>query len=216
MITAIEPVRRDPNLQRVKVGRRTVATLRACDVEAMRITVGKTWTASLENRVQKAALADRARKLAMRLLSRRGYARSELEQKLVSRGHDSGIAARIVQEAVKDGWLNERAFADDIVRGTTRSKPTGRRLIEARLAARGVAHSTAVEALAAIRNQGDESTAAVALARQRLATMRGMKPAVAARRIASLLSRRGFDDETVQAALEALDLQLIASHDDSL
>ena len=42
--------------------------------------------------------------------------------------------------------------------------------------------------------------------RRRLGTMRNLPKAVAQRRIAGMLSRRGFDDDLVQSVLDRLDL----------
>ncbi len=214
IITEIQPLPDDPNRRRVKVDGKTAATLRGSDVEDLKLQVGRRWTAALAERVQMAVATDKARRDAMRLLGQRSRSRKDLIDRLIMRGHVSMVAERIADEAVRDGWLDEQAFAADVIRGVTSRRPAGRRLVEEKLRARGVDEGVVEHAAADAAAGQDDRVAAMTLARRRLGTMNSVSPPVALRRIAGLLSRRGFDEDTVQTTLEGLRLILGASEDD--
>jgi regulatory protein len=207
VISDIRPVASDPNLRHVRVDDSAVATLRAADIEALSLAVGQRWTAALARQVEETIALNKARKQAMSLLSRRGYSRAELIERLVKRQHEARVAEAIADELQRDGWLNERAYAEDVVRGTVRRGPAGRRLIQERLQRRGVAGDIAGEVTAQAASGQDDRQAALELARRRLATMAGIDPAKARRRLAGLLARRGFDDEVIAGTLRSLSLE---------
>jgi regulatory protein len=206
-ISAIRPLASDPNLRRVRVDGATVATLRAADIEAFGLTVGQRWTATLARQVEETIALNKTRKQAMSLLSRRGYSRAELIERLVRRQHEARLAETIADELQHDGWLNERAYAEDVVRGTARRGPAGRRLLQEKLRQRGVAEEVAGEIMARAAAGQDDRQAALELARRRLGTMAGIDPTKARRRLAGLLARRGFDDEIIAGTLRSLSLE---------
>jgi regulatory protein len=204
-ITDIRPLPSDPNLRKVRVGRRVVATLRSADVEALSLEPGRPWTPALASSVQAVVAINRARASAMRMLSRRSYSRGELVERLMQQGFSAEHARTITQQLENDGWMNERAYADDVVRQAQRTGPAGRPLIEYRLRQRLVDPPIAAQAAQA-NSSRDERVSALALARKRLSTMKGIRPDAAARRLSALLGRRGFDEDVVVHILHALGL----------
>lgn len=202
VVTHVQPLANDPNRRRIKVDGKVVATLRASDVETLGIEVGRAWTESLAERVRRTQVLDKARREALSLLSRRAYSAQSLSERLAGHGHDSSIVKQVIREARRDGWLNERALAEDIARSVTRRQPAGARLIEEKMARQGVNADIARRVVAATAEAQDDRTAAYQLARKRLATMGSIKPQIALRRVAGLLARRGFDQDIVDHALE--------------
>ena len=118
------------------------------------------------------------------------------------RANAEAQAKQVIREARRDGWLNERALAEDIARSATRRQPAGARLIEEKLTRHGVNAGIARKIVAAAAAVQDDRTAAYQLARKRLATMGSVKPQIALRRVAGLLARRGFDQDIVDHAIE--------------
>jgi regulatory protein len=92
-----------------------------------------------------------------------------------------------------------------VVHATTRTRPAGRRLIEDKLRRRGV-DASVIASMTTGRDIANDAQAALDLARRRWVSMRRLEPAVAARRIAGLLLRRGFEEDIVANAIAALDL----------
>ena len=204
VITGMEPLASDPNQRRIKVNGKIVATLRTGDVADLGLAVHLAWTKSLAQRVERVLAIDKARQQALALLSARALSTKTLTRRLRDRGHSESIVRQIVDEVRRDGWLNERAYAEEIVRSATRRKPAGRVLLEQKLAQRGVEPATAGRVVRAASDAQDDRAAAYSLARRRLATMGSVAPDTAVRRVAGLLARRGFEDDVVEATIERL------------
>jgi regulatory protein len=188
------------------VGRRAVARLRVADVERLGLHEGLEWTAKLARTVDEAVAGERARRAALTLLGRRARSTATLIDRLTAKGHDEATAQRVVQELVADGWMDDRAYAEALARELLAKAPATAKLIAHRLRQRGIdeqlAEAIAHEAVA----ETDLHGTAVELARKRLRQMENIPPATAARRIAGILARRGFDEDAVRAALHAVGL----------
>ena len=74
-ITGIAPLRSDPNMRRVIVGRKAVATLRRADIESLGLRTGLDWTQNLAQAVESAIKAHKVRVAALRILGRRACSR---------------------------------------------------------------------------------------------------------------------------------------------
>jgi regulatory protein len=76
--------------------------------------------------------------------------------------------------------------------------------VEQALAARGLDPKLVAAVAAEAFAEAGEPAAAVAAGRRRLAALRDVAPAVARRRLAGYLSRRGYQAEAIAHALQAL------------
>jgi SOS response regulatory protein OraA/RecX len=207
-IAEIAPLPSDPNVRRVRVGTRVVARLRAAEIERLELTVGMVWTEQVAERVREAIAMERARKAAFSAIGRKALSRGELIERLQRKGHDAPIVAQVVEEMADDGWLDDAALAREVVTFHRVRKPIGESLLREKLRERKIDTAVIDEAVreAKAEADADEIEAAFALAKKRLAGMRSLSPAARARRIAGLLHRRGFDDETIDDVLVQLGL----------
>lgn len=206
IVTKIVPLRSDPNIRRIHVGRRVAATLRASDIETLRITLGAAWTASLAKAAAETTELNAARKAAMSILSRRPLSKAEVLERLVRKGHPQPIAARIVEQLVVDRWIDDAAYGNSIVEEVRGRRPAGKRLLVERLTSRKIERDAAQRIADEVCSGTDPRDDAVRLARQRFDTMGDLPRVTARRRLASLLARRGFDEDTTEAALHKLGL----------
>ena len=206
VVTELRPLASDPNMRQVRVGRRCVATLRAADVESLGIVPGTAWTEQLCQRVQEAAALNRARRQAMTLLGRRQLSRGELIDRLTRKNHPPAMAQRIADELAADRWIDDEAFGRALADEITRRKPASQQLVASKLHSRRIEPELAAEIARETVRANSPENAALDMARRRLGTMRNLPKAVAQRRIAGMLSRRGFDDDLVQSVLDRLDL----------
>ena len=71
VIEEIRATPSNPNVRHVRVAGRTVARLRASDIESLGLRVGGRWTPALAKRVLQSVWRERAHHEAMGLLSRR-------------------------------------------------------------------------------------------------------------------------------------------------
>lgn len=208
MITSITPRPSDPNQRVVRVDGKVIATLRAVDVDSLRLKKGANWTTSIAESVASAIAHAKARKVAIRLLGARPCSRQELVAKLTTRSHAKVIAENVADELQKDHWLDDRAYAEMVVRQTTRSRPAAKAMLMDKLTRRGIDRKLAEVVTRTSLALEQPIEQATEFARRKLAELSSVGPMKASRRVASALSRRGFEDEIVAQALERVGLSL--------
>ncbi len=209
-ISSIETPRTDPNLRRVKVSGEVVVTLPVSAVDALGISVGTKWSPELTDRVKTALDSAKARKSAMKLLSRKGFSRDEVRQRLEKRGYSAAVAGQVVGDLASSGWIDDKAVAEATVHEVERRGGGSREFVKRTLRERGVGDEDAEEATASSKSSSSSSSSgessdvrsAEEFARKRLGKLDAeLKPAVKARRVARALAGRGFDDEIISEVL---------------
>ena len=83
---------------------------------------------------------------AIRLLARREYARSELEQRLVAKGAPRSEVGRVLEELIAQGYLSDARYARAMA--TQKAGGYSRRSIAEALKAKGIARTEIERALA--------------------------------------------------------------------
>lgn len=202
-ITAIQSSSRDPLRCRVKTGREVVARLSRDSVERLGLTVGVTWDEALAARVRSAEQRDAARRDALKLLRRRAIGSAELAERLKSKGHGEDPVRGVVARLVEQGLLDDEQYGRLVIRAEMARKPTGRRLLQQKLYRKRLPRDL-IERLV---DESGKSTDAVADARKliekkmRGPTLQRCDPLTRKRRLWSALARRGFDPDTINAAM---------------
>ena len=135
---------------------------------------------------------------ALALLVRREHSRKELARKLAERGIEREAATAAVEKLTGDGWQSDARFAEMLVR-TRVAHGQGPLRIRAELGTHGLDSGTIEAALSAF--DGDWGQAAHDLARRRFGLELARADAAVRRKAADFLYRRGFDGDTVRAAL---------------
>lgn len=137
------------------------------------------------------------------LLAVRGRAGRELERRLVRAEHAPEAAAAAVERLTSDGFVDDARLARQVARSKFASGAAGRRRIEQELTQRGVARDVVREAVdeTLAEDNVDERENALAVARRRAASLRGLAPDVQRRRLYGFLARRGYAGEDVSAAV---------------
>lgn len=210
-ISAVDADPRDPNLRRVKVGRRTVAVLPATAAEAHGLVIDLPWTEPLAKAVAHDAAVAIAREKALRSLGRSAATSARLIERLVRSGQDPAVASEAVASLRRDGWLDERATADALAESEQRRGRLPRAALARRLQAKGV-ETPLADSISAARGAASaaaEREACVAFATslmKRSGSGSGASRAVVARRVAAGLARRGFDADIIARTLETLRL----------
>ncbi len=164
---------------------------------------------------------DAARRAAVNLLRVRDRSSDELRQRLIARHAPEPIADRIVAEFERARLVNDSRLAEHTIARELEQGPVGRRRLEDRLARRMIDEDLAARAIDAAISNRRGADDALLVARQ-LRKQHTAKPAAKSksatkqsqarapldtklwRRIAAALARRGFDDDDVQHAMDAL------------
>lgn len=136
-----------------------------------------------------------ARAFVVNSLAARAQSVGEIERKLAARGVPPAVAATVVDEAKRLGYLNDVELADQLARGI-RYRGYGRHRAAATLRRRHLAVDVVDAALAATYGVADETELAVGALGSRV-------PADAAdrRRAVAFLIRRGFSPDAAWRAV---------------
>ena len=134
---------------------------------------------------------------ALGLLTRREHSRRELTRKLAARGVEAGEAAAAVGRLADAGWQDDARFAEALVRSRA-GGGYGPRHIRAELGTHGLAGEAVSAAMATF--EGDWTGVARDLVRRRFGESGLLDPAQR-RKAAELLARRGFDGDSIRAAM---------------
>lgn len=203
----IQPHPKDPNYRRLSVNGRAIAQLSLSEVNELKLTAAMPWNRELYDRIEAVLRRAALRRKALQILGRRAYSRATLRAKLVEQVEaDATVVDALLSDLESEGWLNDEALADSILHELTRTRPAGPRLIEAQLTRHGIDGSTIDNVRAVAEEQESPADAARRFASQELKKLKNLPLQTAARRLAGRLHRRGFDEETITATLEYLDL----------
>lgn len=155
-----------------------------------------------------------ARKILLDQLTGQARSRAELAEKLARRRVPDDVAQRLLDRFEEVGLIDDAAFAHSWVESRQRSKGLGRRAMAQELRRKGVDEDLAREALDEVRPEDDE-TAARALVRRKLRTMRGVDRTTATRRLAGMLARKGHSGDVVwRVVREELDALGVGAGDE--
>lgn len=204
-ITAITPTKRDPLRVSVKVDGEVVAKLSVKSVGELGLCVGGPWDASLAGRVKAAAGYDQAMHDALVRLNRRALSEWQLERKLLDRGHDEVVIARVLERLISLNLIDDEAFGRALIRELTGRQPAGPHLLRSRLSQCRLP-SELIDRLVAEATSDTRGAVqrATALARQKMRSLGGLDEMSRKRRLWGLLARRGFESDTIEQALHSL------------
>jgi regulatory protein len=133
-----------------------------------------------------------ARAIALHKLTARARTRQELDQALRAKSVPQGVIDALLDRFQEAGLVDDASFAENWVSSRQRRRHFSRRLLRRELEAKGVEQSHIDNALDRV-DRDAELTSARDLAERKHAAMNGLSREVQYRRLAGMLSRRGFD-----------------------
>ena len=140
-----------------------------------------------------------AYRAAIRLLEHRDRSIKDLQRRLESRGYDASTVSDTIDRLRREGFLDDRRFAERYVESVRAGRGHGSHRLRAELVRKGVDRDLALAATNLDPEQ--EADLARELAKKRAAGLpAGLSREVAMRRLAGFLGRKGFPAETVWAA----------------
>jgi regulatory protein len=141
-----------------------------------------------------------ARAIVLARLAARAQTRRELERALRAKKVPAVVAEQVLDRMVGVGLVNDTAFASDWVESRHRRRHLSALALRQELQAKGVDRDVMEAALAPVDTEA-ELVAARALVARRYAAMADLSDEVRYRRLAGLLSRRGFGPSVIARAL---------------
>ena len=155
-------------------------------------------------RLCRAADEEAAYRTALRFLERRPFAARDLTRRLVLKGHPPEAATAAVGRAQAAGLVDDARFTLHYVE-TRAARGRGPLRLRRDLAALGVERSLVDRALSeAFGADGGQAPSVEAVARKRLAQLKGLPRPVLRRRLLAYLARRGFVGDAVQRVVGEL------------
>ena len=146
-----------------------------------------------------------AREAALRLLERTRRTRSDLARRLRDKGHAEPVIAETLDRLAGVGLVDDVEYARAFLAGRWGRRPAGWRRLEQQLRVKGVANDDIAAARGRIEEREGPADE-VAGARKVIAAAERRYAALDARarrqRLWSLLTRRGFDGDTIEQALK--------------
>ncbi len=144
-----------------------------------------------------------AEQAALTLLSRRAVSSGLLIDRLIRRGATSSDARQIADHLLEIGALDDRAYAEMLLRSVCRGKPAGVSFLRQRLRRDKLDAEVIEAAVAAHVHEHDLEQEALAWAQRQADRLTDVDPAKARRRLFGQLARRGFNSDTCKRAIEA-------------
>ena len=141
-----------------------------------------------------------ARSIALDRIAARDRTRHELARALKAKNVPPEVAEQVLDRLEGVGLVNDGAFAEAWVESRQQRRHLSRPALRRELQAKGVDRDQIDAALGAV-DFGDELTAARELVRRRYSTIAGLPYPVRYRRLAGVLSRRGFGTAIVTQVL---------------
>jgi regulatory protein len=141
-----------------------------------------------------------ARTIVLRKLAAQARTRHELAKALASRDVPEDVAEQVLDRMESVGLVDDAAFARDWVESRQQRRHLSKSALRRELQTKGVDRDQIDQAVADVES-ADELEAAEALAAKKLRTMSGLAREVQDRRLAGVLTRRGFGSGVTSTVL---------------
>jgi len=141
-----------------------------------------------------------ARTIALRKLTTRAHTRHELDKALQAKNVPQIVKETVLDRLQEVGLVDDTSFAADWVASRQERRHLSRRALRRELEAKGVERSDIDSALETVDRDAELATARELVERKQ-AAMSALSRDVQQRRLAGLLSRRGFDTAVITQVL---------------
>jgi regulatory protein len=195
VITDIQPLEDDPNYRVIYVNDTPEVTIPTSTVEQLGLTTQQSWTEELSISVQSFEDIEKARNMALKLISMKAWGVKELATRLIKRGIHQEIATPTTKQLCDDGWLDDHSYACARIRDWVRTEPAGRAWLRNKLRQRQLSDETISKAIDEEIGDRSEQDAATELASARIARLPNVDETTLRRRVISALGRRGFPSD---------------------
>jgi regulatory protein len=201
-VTKIVEQKRRPNRRNVYLNGAFAFGLNDNVVARFRLREGMTLSEEQVQEIAKGEVRQECFDYAMKYLQARLHSRAELRRKLVRREYGDQVIEGVLDDLTRMGYLDDARFAKTRAMSAAEHKHHGRRRAFVELLKAGVKRDVADAALNDVYEKTDSTAAARTLAERKAASLKRLEPAVARRRLAGMLMRRGFDYETIRPVID--------------
>jgi regulatory protein len=202
LITSIMESKRQPSRRRVFLDGRFAFACHENVIARFRLREGMSLDEEEVSRIEQGQVRQECLDHALRHLQRRLHSRAELRRKLIRQEYAAEVVDGVLDELERLGYVDDLRFARTRAAGHAEQKGHGRRRAMMELLKAGVTGAVAERAVGETYDQVDPSRLALEVAAKHVNRLRRLDPQTARRRLAGLLQRRGFEFDSVRAAIE--------------
>lgn len=167
-------------------------------LEAARLRLGQELSEADIARLQAADAREQVHARALQYLARRPRSEGEIRQHLQKHKVTEADIEQEIERLRQSGLVDDQAFARLWVENRAAFRPRSQRALRAELKRKGVSADVTKAALAA----ADDAASAEQLALRRASRLAGLPRPEFRRKLGDFLARRGFDYDTVKAAVD--------------
>lgn len=208
-ITSLRPCSDQPDQLSVRVDRVLMGRINYTIKAKHKLAIGDAWTQDLAEHLHTELTRSRAYRSATRTVASRAISASDLKLNLRRKGNDPEAINYAIARLTELGLLDDAQYAGMKARSIIRSKPAGRRFIEAKLRQKGIDQTIIQKTLDEELQDQDPLEDALKLARRYARSLsRNPDPEVRKRRLIGRLARRGFDHDIVRKVVETVEKEL--------
>ena len=141
-----------------------------------------------------------ARRYALMRLSMKSHSIYELRDQLEQKGMSAGIIEQVIEEFIKQGYLNDQEWVDAFIRGQ-QSRHTGPRSIQRKLRQKGISEDQIREALlrAGLKENQGCQIKKLLTARYKSKDLNDLKQK---QKVIAALIRKGFDLDEIFRSIQ--------------
>ena len=140
---------------------------------------------------------------ALKQLANRARSSDEIRRALARQGYGRDEVAAVLARLTACRYLDDADFARTWVTTRARRSSIGPARLTRELQAKGIADPLIAAALRALAEEWNTTEGANEAVRRKLPSLRGLPPAVARRRLAAFLERRGYSPDVILAMCRA-------------
>lgn len=144
-----------------------------------------------------------ARRIALAKLTTRAHSEAELRSALAKKNVSAKIIDELIARFIEVGLIDDRSFAEQWVSSRHQHKQLSKAKLRQELKTKGVSDDDISVALETIGYE-DECSAATRIAEKKVRSMASLPKPVQLRRLAGMLTRRGFSAGVVSEVTRAL------------
>jgi regulatory protein len=202
IITQIIEQKRRPNRRNVYLDGAFAFGCNVNVVAKFRLREGLELTADRVAQILTGEVRQEAFDYAMKTLERRLHSKMELRRKLARREYEPQMIEDVLADLERLGYVDDARFAVTKATSAAKYKHHGQRRAQVELMKAGVDDATARKAIEDVYEPHDSLGVARSLAQKQAPRLRKLDPAVARRRLAGMLARRGFDYDTIRPVID--------------
>ena len=173
-------------------------------VAKFRLREGQSLTDDEVTEIERGEVRQECFDRAMRLLEGRLHSRSELKRKLARHEYGEAVIEGVLNDLQRLNYVDDARFAKSKALSAAQHKHHGKRRAMMELLRSGVKGQIAKTALDEVYDATDPVAEARTLAEKQATRLKRLEPAVARRRLAGMLQRRGFDYDAIKPVIDAV------------